>query len=215
MLAVVAMLLQAPAATAEVSLTMRDGRVTLKATHATLREILAEWAKIGRTTILNADRVVGGPITVELTDVPEGVALGVLLRSVSGFVAAPRAVALENASHFDRILVLPTSAPPRTTAATAPPAFAVPPAAFSPQLPQPADPADERDALPPQNPRGPAFSGFPQPQIPSEQPAPGSGQQPAPPVYQPRPGAATGAAVPGMVVPVPQPDQSTPQPRTF
>ena len=46
-------------------------------------------------------------------DVTEEQALEVMLRSVAGYMTAPRASALANASQFDRILVMPTSSPTR------------------------------------------------------------------------------------------------------
>src|SRR5207302_464236 len=73
-------------ARAEVHLTIRDGRVTLNAAGATVHEILVEWAKIGQTKIVNAERIAGGPMTLQLTNVPEQQALDVILRSVSGYV---------------------------------------------------------------------------------------------------------------------------------
>src|SRR5438874_8654140 len=101
------------AASAEVRLTIQDGRVSLTAKDATVRQILAEWARVGQTKIVNAERVPGGPITLELTNVPEGEALDVLLRSVSGYMAAPRAVVAANLSVFDRVIVMPTAAAPK------------------------------------------------------------------------------------------------------
>src|ERR1700730_5524362 len=50
---------------AEVHLTIRDGRVTLNAAGATVHDILAEWAKIGQTKIVNAERIAGGPLTLQ------------------------------------------------------------------------------------------------------------------------------------------------------
>ena len=102
-------------------LTISDGRVTLNAAGATVREILIEWAKVGQTKIVNAERVTGGPITLQLTNVPEEQALDVILRSVSGYVAAPRPIVNPGASRFDRILIMPTSTPPHVVAAAPPP----------------------------------------------------------------------------------------------
>ena len=81
----------ASTASADVQITMRDGRVSVIAKDATLRQILAEWAKVGQTKILNADRVPGAPLTLQLNNVPETQALDTLLRTVSGYVASPRA----------------------------------------------------------------------------------------------------------------------------
>ena len=62
-----------------------------------------------RRQIVNVERIPGAPVTLELRDVREEQALDVLLRSVSGYLAAPRATTIANASAFDRILVMPTS----------------------------------------------------------------------------------------------------------
>ena len=86
-----AVLSWAAPAHAEVQLRIENGLVSLKATNATAREILAEWARVGQTRIVNAERVPGGPITIELTDVTEEQALDIILRSAAGYVAAPRA----------------------------------------------------------------------------------------------------------------------------
>src|SRR5438132_9950450 len=90
-------------ASAEVRLTIQDGRVSLVAKDATLRQILAEWARIGQTRIVNGDRVPGGPVTLQLTNVSEEQALDTLLRSLTGYVAAPRPTMAANLSRFDRI----------------------------------------------------------------------------------------------------------------
>ena len=114
---------------ADVRITMREGRVSLSAKDATVRQILTEWARVGRTQIVNVERIAGGPITIEFTNVPEAEALDMLLRSLSGYMVAPRAVAIADASNFDRIIVMPTSASPRpavSASASAPP----PPAPF-------------------------------------------------------------------------------------
>jgi hypothetical protein len=79
-------------ASADVRLTMHDGKVSIVAKDATVRQILTEWARVGQTKIVNVERIPGGPTTLELTDVPEAQALEVLLRSLSGYITAPRAV---------------------------------------------------------------------------------------------------------------------------
>jgi hypothetical protein len=214
---------------AEVQLSLQNGRVTLIAKDATVRQILTEWARIGQTKVVNLERIPGGPLTLELTDVPEQQALDVLLRALSGYMAAPRAVVAANLSRFDRIVVMPTSAPPRApvSATPPPPTFAQPQQQPQPQFvpPQPADEdEEERPApnVPGQNPRGPVFNTFPaQPQVVTPQPggAPGANynpQQPQAPVQQPG-GVPTapfgGVSVPGMVAqPPPQPGQPGQQP---
>lgn len=217
--------LAARPARADVHITIADGHVTVSATDATVRQILAEWARVGQTRIVNAERVAGNPISIELTDVPEAQALDTILRSVSGYLAAPRAVPMANASAYDRIYLLPTSAgTPARVSSPAQPAFATPGPVFPPP---PDDQADEdgprvqgAQSAPnqPNGPRGPAFTTFPPP--PQFQPRQGPQPQqmpnaPAPPAPSSAPtafgapattGAPVGVAVPGMVVPVPQQD---------
>src|SRR5690349_12635277 len=128
---VVACLATASAASADVQVLLNNGRVSIVAKDATVRQILAEWARVGQTKVVNVDRIPGGPLTLELNNVPEGQALDVLLRSVSGYLAAPRQAVAANLSVFDRIIVMPTSAAPR------PAATAQAPTLQQPQFQQP------------------------------------------------------------------------------
>lgn len=148
------------AARAEVNLTIVDGYVTIDAKDATVRQILAEWARVGQTRIVNAERVGGPAVTMQLTHVPEAEALDILLRSVSGYLAAPRSTAIANASRFDRILVMPTSAAPRVVAAAPQPQPQFP----APPLPEDLEidePASQPQPVAPPIPRGPIFTQFP------------------------------------------------------
>jgi hypothetical protein len=226
-----AWLLAASSAFAEVQLSIQNGRVSLVAKDATVRQILMEWARIGQTKILNVERIPGGPVTLELVDVPEEQALDVLLRSISGYMAAPRAMAAANLSQFDRIVVMPTTAPPRSAAAATPappvsaqPQFQPPPQFQQPQLQADDNADDDRPApnMPPPNQRGPIYNTFPQPQVVNPQvnpnAAPGAGMPQVQPPQQVAPGAfptvpAGGVAVPGMIAPPPvQPGQVPGQP---
>ena len=119
-LAVVILLVGASPATAQISLDFQDGKVRLQAQSVSVSQILAEWARRGRTTIVNGERVPGPAVTIELQDVPEQSALDVLLRGVSGYLIAPRETSVAGASSFDRIYILPTSSRP-TNAAALPP----------------------------------------------------------------------------------------------
>src|SRR5262245_24031248 len=102
-------------AIAEVHVTITPGgRVTVSAKNATVGQILAEWARIGQTRIVNPERAGGGVLTIELTNVPEVEAIEVILRSAGGYVLAPRRTAIANASIYDRILILPQSSPVST-----------------------------------------------------------------------------------------------------
>ena len=218
------LVLTASVASAQVQVSLREGRVTVLATNATVRQILAEWARVGQTKIVNAERIPGGPLTLQLTDVSEQEALDILLRSVTGYMAAPRPVAVATLSRYDRILVLPT-------AATARPAVS---AAAAPVFQQPAQRVGDTENQPSiaQPPRGPLFPTFTQPPQGSAQPGgatatPGIVQPPlvieqegeittlpvagspatGPGAYVPPPGgAAVGTPRPGMIVqPPPQP----------
>ena len=214
----------ASTASADVQLTMQNGRVSVVAKDATVRQILTEWARVGHTKIVNVERIPGGPMTIELHNVTESQALEVLLRAMSGYIAAPRPIEAANAanlSRFDRIIVMPTLASARpAVASTPPPVYQQQTPQFM-QQPQPADDdADDEPAAPnvtvPQ--RGPVFNTFPQqPQFPGQpsqfqpqttispfngQPFPVSGS-PNQPVAPAAPFG--GVAVPGMVAPVPQP----------
>lgn len=220
----------APAASADVQLTIHDGRVTLVAKDATVRQIMTEWARVGRTKVVNVERIPGGPLTLELKDVPEVQALDVLLRTLSGYMAAPRVAAAPDASQFDAIIVMPTTAPPpsRTAASIAPAPF-TPPSGFPPV-------EDDQGPVPGQPQRGPIFSTFPQPQVGAPQQRPNlpavrpgiaqplpEGPQPVqPPVVYPQPAAPAGqpssapfgaVSTPGMIAqPAQQPGQVV-QPR--
>jgi len=225
---------------ADVRITMREGRVSLSAKDATVRQILTEWARVGRTQIVNVERIAGGPITIEFTNVPEAEALDMLLRSLSGYMVAPRAVAIADASNFDRIIVMPTSASPRpavSASASAPP----PPAPFGQMngIMQPPQEDDNNQApgavqLPPAlapifnnlnlqpqpagaNPRRPGNTGGPQPgpgifgtMPPQEQPPPPV--QAAPPA-QPATNPFGAVSAPGMIAApaASQPGQLVPQ----
>src|SRR5206468_8899676 len=120
-------LLLASAASADVQLSIQNGRVSLKAKDATLRQIMQEWARVGQTKVVNVERIPGGPISLELTNVPEAQALDVLLRSVSGYMAAPRPTPAANLSRYDRILVVPTPVSTRVASAPPPSSFQPPP----------------------------------------------------------------------------------------
>ena len=83
----------ATASAQQVQLAIENGRVTLVAKDATIRQILTEWARVGQTKVVNVEKIPGGPVTLELTNVSEDEALDVLLRSVSGYMTAPRPTA--------------------------------------------------------------------------------------------------------------------------
>ena len=215
-LGVAAWVLAGGTAFADVQLTINNGVVSIVAKDATVRQILTEWARVGQTKIVNLDRIPGGPISLELKNVPEEQALDVLLRSVSGFMAAPRPQDVANLSRFDRIMVMPTSVAPRAAVSSAPP----PPSFQQQQMVQPVAEDDVNEA--PQPPgaananRGPVFNTFPQPQVVNQPGAPvgvpgGNNGNPGMPPGVGNPGPMpAGVSVPGMIVAPPPSLQGTP-----
>jgi hypothetical protein len=221
----VALLLTCSSAFADVQLTLQDGRVSIVAKDATVRQILTEWARVGQTKIVNVEKIPGPPMTLELTNMPEQQALDLLLRTVSGYMAAARPIpGPANVSTYDRIVVMPTPAPPRTALAAAPAPGSPTPAAYpQPNFPQPQVAADDDadDERPQPNvpmaqpvQRGPVFNTFPATQSSTVAPQvmppggfPQPQQQQPPPVAQPQAQPTApygGVAVPGMVVQPPQ-----------
>jgi hypothetical protein len=131
-----------------------EGRVNLAAKDAPLRAILSEWARLGGVTVVNGEAVGGPAVTLELAGVPERQALDILLRGVSGYMIAPRRAGSTGVSMFDRILILPTSVPPRTPPPPAnaarptpprPPVFGRPPQPDTAPS-EPEEPAEQPDA---------------------------------------------------------------------
>jgi hypothetical protein len=99
----------APCGAAGLQLSIVDGKVSIDAQDVTIRQILTEWARIGRTRIVNVERLSGGPITIKLDAVPEKQALETILRNVPGYIASPREGFVANASIYDTILIMPTT----------------------------------------------------------------------------------------------------------
>jgi hypothetical protein len=230
-LCAVTCLFAASTASADVRLTMQDGRVSIVAKDATLRQILAEWARVGQTKIVNVERIPGGPMSLELNNVTEGQALEILLRPISGYIAAPRPVEAANLSRFDRIIVMPTLAGARAPVAAT--TAGAPVFQQAPQFNQPPTLVDDDDdqrpapngAVPNQG-RGPVFNTFPQPQLVNPQTGGPFGGQPMtggvpqvpnqPPTPAPPSAFPTapfgGVAIPGMVAPPPQQQPGQPGP---
>jgi hypothetical protein len=211
----------APAAYADVRLSIGNGRVSLVAKDATLRQILTEWARIGQTNIVNVDRIPGGPVTLELDNMPEDQALDLLLRSLSGYLAAPRPTMIANTSRFDRIVIMPTIAPPKAAVAAVTPTINAAPPTQAPDDEIDDDKPAPNVVMPAPNQRGPVFTPFPQPRVvnPQQQPQqqqqpmtvpgqypaqqqaePGSDQQGAPNTPTMPPGTVS---APGMIAPAP------------
>lgn len=141
--AAIVLTVSSAAAAEELKLSMANGRVSIVAQDVPLRQILAEWARVGQTRIINGDKLTGPPLTLELLDMPEKQALEILLRSAAGYMVAQRAELVPGASVYDRVMILPTSRPPVVNAS-----FAQPPA-FNRPMPQPMPvPVDDDDNAP-------------------------------------------------------------------
>jgi hypothetical protein len=126
-----------------VSLTIRDGKVTLKAEQVSLRQILAEWERQGQVKVVGADKLLGAPVTLNLIDVPEKQALEIVMRGVPGYMAVDRVAQADAApagpSRYDRVVVMARAATPVPAVASAAPrgmpSPAQPPAAFQQTMP--------------------------------------------------------------------------------
>ncbi len=205
-------------------LSFQDGRVTVDATSVPVRTILTEWAKIGGTKVLGAERITGAPVTMKLVNVPEAQALETILRSVAGYMAAPRTATTSGPSMYDRILVMATTSAPAPASAAVRPAPGQPTAfngtqRFVPPRQRPEEIEREEMEEPDENPPSPPVFTFPQPgqQPGSFQNAPGVAQpgmrMPAPqtitinPAQVPagQPTMPVGVSQPGMMVPAPPP----------
>lgn len=102
----------APPVSADVRVTFANGRVTVIADNATVSEILAEWARVGGSTFVDADKIPAQErLTLRLEDQAELDAIDVLLRSVAGYMVAPAAAGAPTASTVARVFILPTSTP--------------------------------------------------------------------------------------------------------
>ena len=230
--AAVSVLLTLPAAAQQpVKVSFHEGgRVTVEATAATVRSILNEWAKNGGTKVIGADKVSGAPVTLKLLNVPESQALEAILRSVAGYMAAPRPMA-SGPSMYDRIMIMATTSAPPVTANNRPVVNNNNTALngtqrFIPPRVREEQREEEEQQEPDENPPAPPVFTFPQPgqqngfqggfnQPGMMQPVPQNGQPivitPAMPQQQttPQPGMPIGVSQPGMMVNPPPPQPAT------
>ena len=206
-----AILMGAPASAQQpLKLSFNNGRVTVDATSVPVRTILTEWGKVGGTKVMGAERITGTPMTLKLVDVSEAQALETILRSVAGYMAAPRSGATTGPSIYDRILVMATSSTPAPATATRPspaqPNAAAGTQRFVPPRQRPEQAEQDDIAEPDDNPPSPPVFTFPQ--------APQNGFPQQPGAFVNTPGSVR---QPGMVVPPPQtitinPTQGSPVP---
>jgi len=212
LLAVTTLGLAGPAFAGELTVKLADGKATVIAKDVTVRQILAEWARVGNTRIVGAEKMTGGPVTLELVDMPEKDALDIILRTAAGYLTGPRPAGTPGASLYDRVMILATSRPPVNPVSTPPPSpFGNRPALNNmPVQPPPDDddgePGDQGPMPPPGMqpgmqqfpgaPRGVPFPGptpnpnaVPNPTtVPFEQNIPAASPNPNAPVTAPRPG---------------------------
>jgi hypothetical protein len=229
--AVVAILLTASPVFADLHVAMHDGRVSILATNVTVKQILTEWARLGETRIVNVERIPGGLVTLVLENVTEAQALEVLLRPLSGYIAAPRQVAAANLSAYDRIIIMPTLAevrpmaplPPAAAASSQPPppVYQPPPApatqaADADQNPEPVQPANSTLPFVPNVPNAPEKTAEPMRNPPPNtfmkglevgRPMEFRSPQRVPVTSTGSPIPPVGVAVPGMIAATPQTGQ--------
>jgi hypothetical protein len=132
-----------PAATPGVSLVIRDGKVTLKAEQASLRQILTEWERQGHVKFVGSEKLTGAPVTLTLVDVPEKQALEIVMRGVPGYMAIDRVAQADTAagpSRYDRVVVMARAATPvpavASSAGRGMPSPALPPSGFQQTMPE-------------------------------------------------------------------------------
>lgn len=98
-----------PSRAAGLQLSIQDGFVSIDAQDVTIRQILTEWSRVGKTRMVNVERLGGGPISIKFDGLPERKALDIILRNVPGYIAAPRATFVANTSMYDTILIMTTT----------------------------------------------------------------------------------------------------------
>ena len=123
-------------------LSFNEGRVTIVATDVPVATILAEWARVGDTQFVDADILSGPPLSLQLVDVSEAEALRVLLRSATGYLAAPRSARSPQGSSFDRVLIMRAARRPAASRAMYAPTVA--PSPVGQAVPTPLVPGQTR-----------------------------------------------------------------------
>lgn len=155
-------------------LSFDNGLVTLVARGVTVPEIMGEWSRKGGSRIVNAEKLVGGPVNYEFHNVPETIVLQSVLRSAAGYIAAPRRPGgPDGASKLEQVMILATSRPSANAVITMP-NLPTPP----PQVQMQGSPDDD---IPPATSQQPQPGGMPsRPQAPSTTPTVGAGTSATP-----------------------------------
>jgi len=210
-----------PAAAQALSIEFHDGQVRLIAENVPVGRILAEWTRVGGTRIVNGERIPGGPVSLQLVDVPERQAIEVVLRGAAGYMVAARETTAPGSSMFDRIMVLPTTSRAPSAQALPPPPPPGPQFIERPNDDDIEDPEPTPQAppvLPPGFPRGRVQTGVqpgnnPPPQPPEDAIPESNPFQPIAPTPGNPFGVTPGVARPGSIAPVPQRNPNEPRPQ--
>jgi len=201
----------------KLQLSVKDGLVTLVAQNVTVREILSEWQRRTGCQFVNAERLAGGPVTLEFPGRPELEVIDSLLRGSAGSVAGsgygyivgPRTEGGQSGSVCGAVYILPTSHPTSTASympsgpapvaapimTTGTPDDEIPPVSAIPGVPPQVQPRPGQP-LPGQQP--PGQNANPQPQSPGglggavAPTAPGAGRIGAPATPTPAPTGGRG-----------------------
>jgi hypothetical protein len=177
----------------KLQLSFDNGAVTLVAQNVTVREILADWQRRNGCQFVNAEKLAGGPVTLEFSAKPELEVIDSLLRGVAGYMVGPRSDAGQTGSMCGIVYILPTSV--ATSSVSYAPMASVP-APLAAPLMQPGMPDDEIAPVAVQ-------INSPQPVPARTAPNPGAGPQGQPgQAGQPQP-APPGQAAPAGFGPVP------------
>jgi len=178
------------------------GLVTLVADKVSLRDILAEWTRLGGSRFINAERLPATPLSlpVRFENEPETAVLAALLRSASGYIVSPRLEGQPGTSRIGAVYIVATSTATAAPVNTFAPSFSSQPVPLAVGSPD--------DELPPIVPPG-LSSGQP-----AAQQQPSATQPSSPFVGGPNGvfGTRTPTTAPGSVTPAPEPRQTTPPP---
>jgi hypothetical protein len=109
--AVLGLLVAGDAAAQKLSLRIDKGLVTLDADNVTVDEVLARWVDTtGLNLISKSGQGSDIPVSLRLEGVPEGQALAMVLRDLSGYIMGERRDPLTGIVTIDRLMILPQSA---------------------------------------------------------------------------------------------------------
>ena len=137
-----------------VRITFANGHVSIAASNATVGEILQEWARVGGSRFINAERIPATErLTLSLENEPEARALQQLLRSTAGYAAGARTAAV--GSTIGNVVIVPVSRAGSYAQVSRPsaPSTAIETPVVNARQPQPDDDGPVRRAVPPPAPQ--------------------------------------------------------------